>query len=153
MGTFWRPIRLSSAIRVPDRRAGSGISWTRSEIEEDNELEGHVKSVLTTVGCVAALVLCAGAASAQDAAKGAKVYTEQKCGTCHAIAGKGNAKGALDDVGSKLSAADIHQWIVDPVGSAAKAKATRKPVMTAKYGSLPKEDVDALVAYLASLKK
>ena len=112
-----------------------------------------MKSVLTTAGCVAALLLGATTASAQDAAKGAKVYTAQKCATCHAIAGKGNAKGPLDDVGSKLSAADIHQWIVDPVGSATKAKATRKPVMTAKYGSLPKEDVDALVAYLASLKK
>jgi hypothetical protein len=34
-----------------------------------------------------------------------------------------------------------------------QANATRKPPMTAKYGSLSKEDLDNLVAYLASLKK
>jgi mono/diheme cytochrome c family protein len=116
-------------------------------------MEGSVKSVLATAGCMAALLIGATAASAQDAAKGAKVYTEQKCATCHAIAGKGNAKGALDDVGAKLSADDIRHWIVDPAAATAKAKATRKPPMPAKYASLPKEDVDALVAYLASLKK
>ena len=106
-----------------------------------------------------ALVLCAlsvaGMASvaAQDVKRGEKVYGEQKCSTCHSIAGKGNKKGPLDEVGTKLTADDIRAWIVDPVGMTAKTKAARKPPMTAKYTSLPKEDLDALVAYLASLKK
>ena len=96
----------------------------------------------------------AASAVAQDLkAQGEKVYTAQKCSVCHSVAGKGNAKGALDDVGTKLSAADIHEWIVDPVGMAAKAKAARKPPMTATYAGLPKDDIDALVAYLSSLKK
>jgi hypothetical protein len=69
---------------------------------------------------------------------------------CHAIAGKGNAKGALDDVGSKLKADEIRSWITDPKGMATKTNATRKPPM--KVYTLPKEDVDALVAYLSSLK-
>lgn len=103
--------------------------------------------------CACAIVTAAAAASAQDTAKGAQVYADQKCGTCHSIAGKGNAKGPLDDVGSKLSAAEIREWIVDPVGMTAKSKAPRKPVMPAKYGSVAKDDLDALVAYLASLKK
>ena len=34
----------------------------------------------------------------------------------------------------------------------AKTKSTKKPVMPAKYSSLPAADLDALVAYLASLK-
>jgi mono/diheme cytochrome c family protein len=89
-------------------------------------------------------------ASAQD--KGAKVYADQKCSVCHAIGGKGNAKGSLDKVGAKLSPAEIREWIVDPVAMTAKQKADRKPPMTAKYASLPKDDLDALVAYLASLK-
>ena len=94
----------------------------------------------------------AGIASAQDAkAKGAEVFTAQKCSLCHAIAGKGNPKGALDDVGSKLKADEIREWIVDSKGMTAKTKPTRKPDM--KAYSLPKEDVDALVAYLSSLKK
>jgi hypothetical protein len=56
---------------------------------------------------------------------------------------EGQHEGALDAVGTKLSAAEIREWIVDPVGMAAKHKATRKPVMTAKYATLPKEDLDA----------
>ncbi len=99
------------------------------------------------------LVMCSAQASAQGAAKGAQIYADQKCANCHAIAGKGNAKGPLDDVGTKLSADEIRQWITDPAGMTAKHKATRKPLMPAKYGSLPPGDLDALVAYLASLKK
>jgi mono/diheme cytochrome c family protein len=93
----------------------------------------------------------AGAAAAQDAAKGEKIFTDQKCTLCHSVAGKGNAKGPLDDVGSKLSAADIRAWITDANAMTAKTGATRKPAM--KQYTLPKEDVDSLVAYLSSLKK
>jgi mono/diheme cytochrome c family protein len=85
--------------------------------------------------------------------KGATVYADQKCSVCHSIAGKGNAKGSLDGVGSTFSADELRQWITDPAGMAAKHKATRKPAMPAKYASMPKENIDALVAYLASLKK
>jgi mono/diheme cytochrome c family protein len=92
-----------------------------------------------------------GAAAAQDQARGAQVYAAQKCMVCHSIAGKGNAKGPLDAVGTKLSAADLQAWLVDAVGQAAKTKASRKPPM--KNYALPKEDLDALVAYLATLKK
>ena len=104
---------------------------------------------------VLAAVLCvsvAATAAAQDAkAKGEKIYADQKCSLCHSIAGKGNAKGSLDDVGSKLKADEIRQWIVDAKGMTAKTKATRKPEM--KQYTLVKDDVDALVAYLSSLKK
>jgi mono/diheme cytochrome c family protein len=94
----------------------------------------------------------ASAASAQDAkAKGEQVFAVQKCTLCHSIAGKGNPKGALDDVGSKLKPEDIRAWIVDAKGMIAKTKATRKPEM--KQYSLPNDEVDALVAYLSSLKK
>jgi len=98
----------------------------------------------------------AGLASAQDAtAKGQKVYTDQKCSMCHSIAGKGNTKGPLDNVGTKLSADEIREWITDPAGMTAKSKAPRKPEMTtmaAKLKAIPKDDVDALVAYLSTLK-
>lgn len=94
----------------------------------------------------------AGTASAQDKAKGEAVYAAQKCSLCHSIAGKGNPKGALDDVGSKLKADEIRAWIVDAKSMTAKTGATRKPEMKS-YASLPKDDVDALVAYLQTLKK
>jgi mono/diheme cytochrome c family protein len=97
----------------------------------------------------------AGIAQAQDAAavkKGQEVYTAQKCSVCHSIAGKGGKANPLDGVGAKLSAADIKSWIVTPVEAAAKAKSTKKPPMPAKYGKLPPADIDAMVAYMLSLK-
>jgi mono/diheme cytochrome c family protein len=94
----------------------------------------------------------ASAAGAQDAARGEKVYMEQKCSVCHSVAGAGNKKGPLDDVGSKLSATEIRQWITAAPDMAAKAKADRKPVMKA-YTTLAKDDLDSLVAYLQTLKK
>ena len=102
---------------------------------------------------LSALIVCfAAQAGAQDAkARGEQIFADQKCSACHAIAGKGNSKGPLDDVGSKLSAADIRAWITDAKGMTAKTHATRLPAM--KAYTLPKEDVDALVAYLGSLKK
>ena len=95
-------------------------------------------------------------ARAQDAAKlvarGQEVYNAQKCQVCHAISGKGNKANPLDGVGTKLTAADIRSWITDPKGMTAKTKSTKKPPMTAKYDKLPPADIDALVAYMQSLK-
>jgi len=94
----------------------------------------------------------AGYSSAQtSAAQGMKVYSDQKCALCHAIGGKGNAKGPLDAVGTKLTADQIRQWIVSPAEMTKATKAERKPPMKS-YASLPKGDVDALVAYLQTLK-
>jgi mono/diheme cytochrome c family protein len=92
-------------------------------------------------------------AAAQDARieKGKQIYAAQKCQVCHSVAGVGNKKGVLDDVGARLKEEEIRQWIVAAPEMAAKAKADRKPPM--KAYALPKEDVDALVAYLVSLKK
>ncbi|MGE3958329.1 MAG: cytochrome c family protein [Vicinamibacterales bacterium] len=104
----------------------------------------------TVIGALL-LIGMAGTASAQDKAKGEAVYAAQKCSLCHSVAGKGNPKGALDDVGNKLKADELRAWIVDAKGMTAKTKATRKPDM--KSYALPKEDVDNLVAYLQSLKK
>jgi mono/diheme cytochrome c family protein len=110
-----------------------------------------MRMMLTIVLTAAALTL-ARPAAAQDAKKGEAVYTAQKCQLCHSIAGKGNKANPLDGVGAKLSAEDTKQWILKPVEMAAKANSTKKPAMPAKYGSLPAADVDALVAYIQSLK-
>ena len=93
------------------------------------------------------------AAAAQDAkvSRGEKLYVDQKCSLCHSIGDKGNKKGPLDGVASKMKADEIREWIVDAPGEAAKHKASRKPMM--KAYTLPKEDLDALVAYLVTLKK
>jgi len=106
-------------------------------------------AVLTAMLCLGV----AAAAAAQDAkvAKGQQVFTDQKCTLCHSVGDKGNKKGPLDGVASKLSADEIRSWITDAKGMTAKTKATRKPEM--KAYALPKDDVDALVAYLMTLKK
>ena len=106
-------------------------------------------------GFAAALLTTTPVAASQDAAKakqGEAVYAAQKCSLCHSIAGKGNAKGPLDGVGTKLTAAEIREWIVNPKEMTAKTKAERKPMMKA-YPNLTAADVDALVAYLQTLKK
>jgi mono/diheme cytochrome c family protein len=114
-----------------------------------------MKPILMMVVGVAAWLLAQGQAFAQDKAqieRGMKVFADQKCSVCHAIAGKGNAKGALDNIGGKMKADEIREWIVNPVEMTKKIKSERKPPMKS-YAHLPKEDVDALIAYLQSLKK
>jgi mono/diheme cytochrome c family protein len=102
----------------------------------------------------AVLLGFAATATAQtgDAAAGAKIYAEQKCTMCHAIAGKGNVKGPLDDVGSRLTADEVRMWLTDPKAMTAKTKSERKPPMPS-YAKLSKEQLDHLVAYTMSLKK
>ena len=106
---------------------------------------------ITSVVATAFVLFSASTTFAQSADKGRQVYADQKCNVCHSIGSTGNKKGPLDKVGAKLSANDIHEWIVNAPAMATKAKADRKPAMKA-YSTLPKEDVDALVAYMQSLK-
>jgi mono/diheme cytochrome c family protein len=107
-----------------------------------------------SIVCTVIVVAWAGLAAAADdakVAKGTQVYADQKCALCHSIGDKGNKKGPLDTVGSKYSADDLRAWIVDAKGMTVKTKAPRVPAM--KNYQLAKEDVDALVAYMATLKK
>lgn len=114
-----------------------------------------MKSVVISIAITAVALASAGSASAQDpkAEKGMQVFVAQKCTTCHSIAGKGSKKGPLDEVGSKLTTEEIKQWIVDPIGMAAKTTPPpkRKPAMKKK--DIPAGDVDALVTLLSALKK
>jgi mono/diheme cytochrome c family protein len=117
----------------------------------DGGLRRTVCGVGITALMLAGVVMCE-PAFAQDAKRGQEVYTAQKCQMCHSIAGKGGKASALDGIGGKMSADEIKHWIVDPTDAAAKAKSTKKPPMPKKYGSVPAADIDAMVAYLSSLK-
>jgi mono/diheme cytochrome c family protein len=83
--------------------------------------------------------------------KGQQIYAARKCSMCHSVAGKGNPKGSLDGVGAKWTADEIREWIVNSKEMAAKHHATRKPAMP-DFSKVPKEEVDALVAYMQTLK-
>ena len=109
--------------------------------------------VLASVLALSALPTIAAAGQDAGAAqKGEQLYGAQKCQVCHMIAGKGNKNNPLDKVGAKLSAAEIREWIVNPVEMAKKVKSTGKPPMPAKYKGLAPAEIDALVAYMQSLK-
>jgi mono/diheme cytochrome c family protein len=101
--------------------------------------------VLAVVAVTAAIVFCAPLYGQDKAAQGQKVFAREKCGVCHSL--KWNS---LDDVGTKLTAERIREWIVDPTEAAEKSKSTSKIKMPVK--KLSPEDVDALVAYLQTLK-
>jgi mono/diheme cytochrome c family protein len=86
----------------------------------------------TTRNAVWTVTICLGlvaTAAAQDAkvTKGQQLFADQKCALCHSIGDKGNKKGPLDGVASKLSADEIRSWITDAKGMTAKTKAPRKP--------------------------
>ena len=110
---------------------------------------------LTLVGAALLILAFGHSVSAQDAKmieRGKQVYAEQKCKMCHSIGTEGNTKGPLDDTGNKLKAAEIKEWIVDPDAAAKKHNSTKKPAMPKTFAKLPPADVDALVAYLQTLK-
>jgi mono/diheme cytochrome c family protein len=123
-------------------------------ITTERSLEARIGGLMFRM--IAGVVVCLGlaaSAAAQDAkiARGEKLFVDQKCTLCHSVGDKGNKKGALDGVAAKLKGDEIREWIVDAKGMTAKTKATRKPEM--KAYALPKEDVEALAAYLGTLKK
>jgi mono/diheme cytochrome c family protein len=110
---------------------------------------------LTGVLLVSGMSLAAaGTPAGQDAAKieaGKKVYDANKCMTCHAIDGKGMKKYPLDGIGTKLTADDIKKWIATPAEMEAK-QAVKQPLKMKAFKLAP-ADLDALVAYMGSLKK
>lgn len=108
----------------------------------------------TTRILVAGIMLAAWTAPAAaqgDAAKGQQLFAAQKCSICHAVAGKGNAKHPLDGAGSRLDAATVKLWLTDPKAAEAKSGKKAMPPMKS-FASLPAADIDALVAYVLSLK-
>jgi mono/diheme cytochrome c family protein len=110
------------------------------------------KSIVILAGLTLISSAPAVAKDTTNVERGQAVFGEQKCALCHSVGGKGNPKGSLDDVGSKLTADDMRQWLVSPKEMGEKSKATRKPPMKS-FAALPKADIDALVAYLQTLKK
>ncbi len=115
-----------------------------------------MRQILGTFCAIGVVALFTQPVVAQDQAaaveRGKAVYAEQKCSMCHAIEGKGNKQAPLDGVGSKLSAADIRKWITSPKEMEA-ALPTKPKISMKAYPNLKPEDLDALVAYLESLKK
>jgi mono/diheme cytochrome c family protein len=92
------------------------------------------------------------AAGAAQIAAGRKIYDREKCATCHQIARQGNSRFPLDGVASRLKPDQIRRWIVDT--AAMENALPRLPAvrMSATKYRLKPAELDALVAYLATLK-
>ena len=109
---------------------------------------------LSTIALAAGICLSlALPAAAQDKAKvekGAALFSSQQCVMCHSVGARGNKKGPLDEVATKLKVEEIREWLTDPDGMRVKTKATRTPAM--KQLHLNKDQVDALVAFLEAQK-
>ena len=87
------------------------------------------------------------AGGAQLIASGIKVYNANSCATCHKINGKGGPIGPdLTNVGSARDAKWLRVHIEDP------KKHTPGSTMPAFKDQIKGKDMDAIVAYMASLK-
>ena len=83
---------------------------------------------------------------------GRKIYEREKCTTCHSIARRGNTRFPLDGVAGRLTMDELRRWITN---TAEMEKALpRLPAvrMSVNRYKLSAGELDALVAYLATLK-
>jgi cytochrome c len=95
------------------------------------------------------------ALSAQDSKQvetGKQLFSAKQCVKCHQIEGRGNKANKLDGVASKVSAPDMRKWLTNPKEMEATLDHKPKITMSSKKVPLSNPEVDALVAYLQTLK-
>jgi mono/diheme cytochrome c family protein len=83
---------------------------------------------------------------------GRKVYEREKCATCHQIDKKGNSRFPLDGVAKRLAPTQLRMWLTDT--RRMEQALPRLPAirMSARKFRLKDVELDALVAYLKTLK-
>lgn len=80
--------------------------------------------------------------------RGRQVFDQMKCVLCHSLDGKGGKLAvALDDIGSKRSAASLRKVLENPQAEFPNSK-VKMPVFPFKEG-----EREALVAYLLTLRR
>ena len=99
---------------------------------------------------------------AGDPAAGERVFNAQGCNACHVAKGSGGQVGPkLDGIwGSKVKLTNGQEVTVDEaftresiVSPSAKVVAGYQPIMPTSYASLPAQDLQNLIAFIASLTK
>ena len=81
---------------------------------------------------------------------GKQLYAKYECKKCHKIGGVGSKVSPLDGVALKLTAEDMQKWLVSPDEMTAKLK--KKPMVKMKKIDFKPGEVEALMAYLSTLK-
>ena len=83
---------------------------------------------------------------------GKKIYEREKCAACHQIANRGNSRFPLDGVGARLSGTDLRRWMTHTAEMEQALPRLPAIRMSSRKYRLRDEDLDALVAYLLTLK-
>ena len=92
------------------------------------------------------------AAEKQTDFLGRSVFDQQKCTSCHSIAGQGNPRYPLDGVGGRLSSEQLIYWITGtgPATNKLSAMILRRK---ARYEQMPSAEMNSLIEYLSTLQK
>lgn len=86
------------------------------------------------------------------ARRGARVFDDAGCARCHAVGGSGNPRSPLDGVGARLTLEEIRARIV--AAPSARDGLSRSVIRTKEgYAELPDPDLEALAAWLATLRE
>ncbi len=149
------------------RRAQTELGKADELIARAKELDERAQAIsnqLSSLGVGAQVEMAeqpssdgAGAASGDVVALGKEQWELQECYNCHKLYGQGGKKRGpeMDNIGNLMSPAQLKEKIIDPKSWKAEGfdKDYDKGKMPDKYKDLmfPKE-IDALVAFLASLK-
>jgi mono/diheme cytochrome c family protein len=105
------------------------------------------------IATVSFAVAAGAAATAQDPKQveaGKKLYETYNCKKCHKIGGPSGKLQSLDGVATRLTPDEIHRWLVSPDEMTAKLK--KKPVTKMKKQDFKLGEVEALMAFLSTLK-
>lgn len=82
---------------------------------------------------------------------GKQVYQQQNCSRCHSIAGEGNPRNPLDNLGEKRSAEELRDYITG-ADRLQKTISERSLKLKQQYRLLPADELDALIVYMQSLR-
>ena len=107
------------------------------------------------LGLAGITLLSVAAVTAQDAKQvdaGKQLFTSKGCTKCHQVGGRGNKANVLDGVASKVSTADMKKWLTNPAEMETRLDHKPKLKMSSKKAPLTNSEIDALVAYLETLK-
>jgi mono/diheme cytochrome c family protein len=139
--------------------ADPAASTLRNVVVNEHEPEQRRRAIMRRdIGALIGMLVVSGVVSAQtpdpkQVAAGKDLFVTMKCGTCHRAEGKGPAKLTLDGISAKMPTAQIRAWIASPAEMEAKlSKPPTVKMSTMMKKKLPDADVDALVAYVLSLK-
>lgn len=91
-------------------------------------------------------------ASQKQIARGREVFARRDCSGCHSVAGKGSPRSPLDGIGGRRDREELRAWVV--AEESVQAELSPRAIAAKQdYAQLPDTEMDALLAYLGSLRE